>query len=669
MGKPESVEMPDHGFDDVEDLPSGTKLLGGQYTVTRYLNSGGFGITYLATDSLNRDVVIKECFPGAFCCREGNMVQPRSRAHLKELQSVVRLFIKEAHSLAKLTHPHIVGVHQVFEDNGTAYMAIDYIRGRDLLALIEEDKVRLEPRVIVGMTEKLLSAVGFIHDHGMLHRDISPDNVLLKASGDPILIDFGAAREQATRASRVLTTLRVVKDGYSPQEFYIAGSEQGPWSDLYALGATLYHLISGAPPVSGQVRLAALAENRGDPNPPLTGRFAGYPRGFLEAIDKAMSPTPKHRTQSAAEWYDMFRGQPVDVATAAALKPAPTRSERDMAEAVAALVEEHSRLIVPEEPAQKDEAELQAEAELERLRKKMKVQAWAMELAGDPEEGHATQGLPAITEAGSDTYAPGTARQGSRLAIVLSVCASLVVAGLVLATLKGFGGYDPYSAAGKAAADEQNLAAQASEGQAARHVDEASWTLDLPFETKPALLGEKPVLRVTSVDENAGLSATAPWIAKGVLIEAVNAVPVAADASLSDLLLTNPVIDPTGHMQVAILYRPSEGSPAVTGTLGLQTKRTVTLQNDMGFSVQYVGDAWRTVVTSVPRKKRDGLKVGDILYRDKTTGSSIDTAYAFEDLVAALERQKATETVFSVYRGADMVAATMPIPEIKGGSE
>jgi serine/threonine protein kinase len=280
--------------------------MNGQYTITRFLNNGGFGITYLAKDSLDRDVVIKECFPNAFCRRSQTLVAARSRAHQGELRSVVKLFVQEARNLSKLIHPNIVGVHQVFEDNGTAYMAIDYIKGRDLLQLIEDDSVSLHPEHIVQMARKMISAVGFVHDHSVLHRDISPDNILLTETGEPILIDFGAAREQASKKSRALTALRVVKDGYSPQEFYIAGSEQGPWSDLYALAATFYHLISHETPVNGQLRLSALAQGQPDPYIPLAGRITGYPDGFLEAVDKAMQTLPRNRVQTAQEWLQML---------------------------------------------------------------------------------------------------------------------------------------------------------------------------------------------------------------------------------------------------------------------------------------------------------------------------------------------------------------------------
>lgn len=299
----------------VDELKPGTQLLNGQYTISRFLNSGGFGITYVARNSLNREVVIKECFPGAFCRRSNAIVAARSRAHQSEFRSIVRLFVQEAHNLARLVHPNIVGVHQVFEDNDTAYMAIDYIHGSDLLDVIETASVKMTPSSIVVMTRKLLNAVAFIHENGILHRDISPDNILIDQTGEPILIDFGAAREEASRASRALSALRVVKDGYSPQELYIAGSEQGPWSDLYALGASVYHAIAGMAPVNSQARLAAIVEGREDPHLPLAGRFAHYPEGFLEAIDMAMNSLPRKRIQSARDWLAMLDHRPIQTNT------------------------------------------------------------------------------------------------------------------------------------------------------------------------------------------------------------------------------------------------------------------------------------------------------------------------------------------------------------------
>ncbi len=297
-----------HDEPKIEGLQPGAKLLRGQYEILSYLSNGGFGITYLARDSLERDVVIKECFPGALCRRDGDLVEAADPSYSEDLRAIVDLFIQEARNHARLVHPNIVDVHQVFEDNNTAYIAMDLIRGCDLLDYMDKPENESGPDFIVQVTEKMLSAVSFIHQSGMLHRDISPDNILIDENGDPVLIDFGAAREQAANKSAALLTLRVIKDGYSPHEFYVRGAEQGPSSDLYVLAATLYHAISGERPIDGQSRLNAFNNGQEDPYSPLTGRFEGYPEGFLEAIDKAMEVHATDRLQSALDWLRMFRG-------------------------------------------------------------------------------------------------------------------------------------------------------------------------------------------------------------------------------------------------------------------------------------------------------------------------------------------------------------------------
>ncbi|KIC45738.1 serine/threonine protein kinase [Ruegeria sp. ANG-S4] len=300
-----------HDEPHIEGLQPGAKLLRGQYEILRFLSNGGFGITYLARDSLERDVVIKECYPGALCQRNGDLVEAANPDHKDDLRAIIDLFIQEARNHARLVHPNIVDVHQVFEDNNTAYIAMDLIRGCDLLDYVENPDNDGGPDFMVQVTEKMLSAVSFIHQSGMLHRDISPDNILIDENGEPILIDFGAAREQAAHKSAALLTLRVIKDGYSPHEFYVRGAEQGPSSDLYVLAATLYHAISGERPIDGQTRLNAFNNGQPDPYAPLAGRFKGYPEGFLEAIDKAMEVHATDRLQSALDWLRMFRGPDV----------------------------------------------------------------------------------------------------------------------------------------------------------------------------------------------------------------------------------------------------------------------------------------------------------------------------------------------------------------------
>jgi serine/threonine protein kinase len=293
-----------------EALPSGTTLLGDQFTIERPLSNGGFGITYLAQDKfLGRRVVIKECYPEAFCRREGRNVLVRSNTHQEKYRAIVEMFMREARSIAKLRHPNVVGVHRVFEDNETAYMVLDLIHGRDLLSLIKDEHDILSPGQVKEILIKTLDAVELVHQHDLLHRDLSPDNILLDKWGSPVLIDFGAAREEASRETRAVSAVLVVKDGYSPQEFYFAGGKQGPSSDLYALGATFYHLISGEAPPNSQTRMAEFAGNNPDPCEPLAGRFPNYDLEFLEAIDKAMMILPKARIQTAREWLNLISGR------------------------------------------------------------------------------------------------------------------------------------------------------------------------------------------------------------------------------------------------------------------------------------------------------------------------------------------------------------------------
>ncbi|WP_281995854.1 serine/threonine protein kinase [Ruegeria faecimaris] len=292
------------GASSADDLPAGARLLHGQYKIDHYLNSGGFGITYLANDSLNRKVVIKECFPAMFARRQNLQVKARVQKHKEDLRQIVRHFINEAQRLATMDHPNIVGVHQVFEDNDTAYMALDFVEGPDLLDAIDDAETQLDEADVMSILRQILDAVAFMHKQGMLHRDISPDNILVGPNKIPVLIDFGAAREQNRKTNRVLSALRAVKDGYSPQEFYVTDGVQGPFSDLYSLAATFYHVITGERAPDSQTRVSAIAEQKPDPCKPLQGRFDKYDDVFLEALDKAMSAMPKDRFQTADEWLE-----------------------------------------------------------------------------------------------------------------------------------------------------------------------------------------------------------------------------------------------------------------------------------------------------------------------------------------------------------------------------
>ena len=301
-----NLNTPETLDDEFEDeLKPGATLLRDQYVIEQFLNNGGFGITYLAKDSLHRRVVIKECFVEAICGRTDSTVQVRSRTQSQNFRTIVELFIAEARNIARLSHPNIVSVHQVFEDNDTAYIAMDYVEGPDLLEIIEGPDF-IEPDVIQMLTIKLLDAIEFIHREGIVHCDIAPDNILLRENNDPVLIDFGAARDTATTDSRYLGAVRTVKDGYSPQEFYVADAQQYPSSDIYSFAASLYHVITKELPHNAQQRLSAIASGDEDPYVPIKGRVDGFSDEFLGAIDYALNVFPKERFQSASEWRNLI---------------------------------------------------------------------------------------------------------------------------------------------------------------------------------------------------------------------------------------------------------------------------------------------------------------------------------------------------------------------------
>jgi serine/threonine protein kinase len=317
-------------LDDV--LLPGTVLHNGQYLIRSFLCSGGFGNAYLASDPHNRGVVLKECFVPELCRRQLGQVVPRSEAHRQNLAKVIRSFEDEAALLSGLTHANIVRAHTAFQENGTVYVVLDYIKGQDLQDLIDNRSPRLTAQAIVTLARKLVSALGHIHDRGILHCDISPDNVCVRNDGDPVLIDFGSARKCADGVGQPNAGINMVKDGYSPHELYTANAACGPYSDIYALGATLYHAVSGTAPVDSQTRRTALVEGQPDPLPRLAGTVAGYPPGFLASIDTALSVRAVVRHASARDWLVAMARPTVarqdDLAILSRIAPLPSRPGR-----------------------------------------------------------------------------------------------------------------------------------------------------------------------------------------------------------------------------------------------------------------------------------------------------------------------------------------------------
>lgn len=299
-------------------LPAKT-LLDRKYRVERVIGAGGFGITYEAYDvGLETPVAIKEYFPDQFGIRDSTMtVAPRTESDRTQFVRWRQSFVQEARTLASFDHPSIVRVLSVFEAHGTAYLAMKFEDGPSLKSWLGEIGRPASQDELDRITGPLLDALEVVHNKRFLHRDISPDNIILRRDGSPILIDFGATRRQVNDVSRAMTG--IVKNGYSPQEQYATdGRLQGPWTDIYALGATLHRCISGRVPPEAAERLLH------DRMPPAAS-FAknGYRPEFLAAIDACLQVRPKDRPQTVGELRKlMFRaaarpGEPIAVAPAA----------------------------------------------------------------------------------------------------------------------------------------------------------------------------------------------------------------------------------------------------------------------------------------------------------------------------------------------------------------
>jgi len=293
--------------DDQGALRPGTRL--GEFEILRVLGVGGFGIVYLAMDhALERQVAIKEYMPAAMAARgDGDQVSLRSQAHVETFGIGLRSFVNEAKLLARFDHPSLVKVYRFWEANGTAYMVMPYYAGRTL----KEERKALagvpSDAWIRGVIDPLLGALQVLHDEDVFHRDIAPDNILLLPSGLPVLLDFGAARRVIGDRTQTLTA--ILKPNYAPIEQYADTGQlrQGPWTDLYALGAVLHFVITGRPPVPSAARavhddakpLAQLDEvQRGTIGQPL-----------LRTIDWALAVRPSHRPQNVAQFRDALDGR------------------------------------------------------------------------------------------------------------------------------------------------------------------------------------------------------------------------------------------------------------------------------------------------------------------------------------------------------------------------
>ncbi|MFB0493657.1 formylglycine-generating enzyme required for sulfatase activity [Methylobacterium sp. OAE515] len=262
-----------------------------EYRIDAVLGFGGFGITYLAHDTLLDEVVaIKEFFPSFTAVRTADQsARARSTREAAAFKQGVDSFLNEARIIARFRHPNIMQVRRFFEAHGTGYMVLEFVHGRSLeAALVNAPLPEPEVRQIL---EGIVDGLSVLHDQAILHRDLKPRNVILRPDGNPVLIDFGAARDFGFRHSATVT--QIVSPNYSSPEQYGVGSQQGPWSDFYALGAVLYRAVTGSIPVDALRRL------RSDPLEAASHASAGrYDPVLLKLIDTLMAIDPEGRPGS-----------------------------------------------------------------------------------------------------------------------------------------------------------------------------------------------------------------------------------------------------------------------------------------------------------------------------------------------------------------------------------
>jgi WD40 repeat protein/serine/threonine protein kinase len=283
-----------------------------EYTIEAVLGYGGFSITYLASDtSLGAQVAIKEYFPQEIAGRaeETAFVIPRaSKDAIRHYHWGLKNFVKEARALARFKHPNIVRVLRFLEAHGTAYTVMEYEQGQTMAQYLKELDQKLDEANLLRIVMPILNGLHAVHEVGLLHLDIKPENIYLRQDGTPMLIDFGSARHAMTESrpsGRVTLT-----HGYAPVEQYPDKGKLGPWSDVYALGATMYRCITGKRPDDALERYRAVLDYKTDPmRPAIRAGHGKYRPVILECVDRAMQIYAKERPQTAREFQDDLLGR------------------------------------------------------------------------------------------------------------------------------------------------------------------------------------------------------------------------------------------------------------------------------------------------------------------------------------------------------------------------
>lgn len=270
------------------------------YRIEKTFSKGGFSLVYLGADEDTGDeVVIKEYLPKRIARRDENMnVVPNSEKHRENFQRGLKLFFQEAKALSSLRHPNIVHVTGFFRAHNTAYLVTQYERGRNLGSYVQERGGGLSTTFIHRVFIPVLEALATMHSKDMLHLDVKPGNIHLRHGHDPLLLDLGAVHLMAHGRS---SGGQVITAGYSPPEQYYSGGKVGPWTDVYAVGASIRTCLEGKTPQPSVDR----AKN--DAVVPARKRFADrYPKYLLAATDWAMQMPPEKRPQDAGQLLDLL---------------------------------------------------------------------------------------------------------------------------------------------------------------------------------------------------------------------------------------------------------------------------------------------------------------------------------------------------------------------------
>ncbi|TSE25556.1 serine/threonine-protein kinase [Tepidimonas aquatica] len=279
--------------------PLPTDTLVGGYRIVRVLASGGFGLVYLARDASGSPVAIKEYLPTALCTRAPGERLPQVRPDRQALYRLgLRGFFEEARALAQIAHPAVVGVQHFFHANDTVYLVMEYLQGaslQDYIVVARERQLRhvLQEGTIRALFDEVLRGLRIVHQHGLLHLDIKPANILITDDDRAVLIDFGAARQALQHEGDYVRPMYT--PGFAAPEMYQRGPQGtlGPWTDLYAIGACLYSCMVGYPPPDAPTR-----QQRERLLGPLARWQGAYSDNLREAVRWCMMLDPASRPQS-----------------------------------------------------------------------------------------------------------------------------------------------------------------------------------------------------------------------------------------------------------------------------------------------------------------------------------------------------------------------------------